>query len=122
MTVFTPEERLARVLAEAGAPLLVAGHTHRQFDRSADGRRMVNAGSVGRPYEHGPGAYWLRLGPDVELRRTGYDTGAAVARFAAVGYPLAESILARVDADSIARRYEDHGDEALDPSSFTGVA
>ena len=85
---------------------------------TAGGRRMVNAGSVGRPYEHGPGAYWLRLGPDVELRRTDYDTGAAVARFAAVGYPLADSILAPVDADAIARRYEDHGDEALDPSSL----
>jgi hypothetical protein len=54
--------------------------------------------------------------------RTDYDTAAAVARFAAVGYPLADSILAPVDADAIARRYEDHGDEALDPSSFTGVA
>ena len=35
---------------------------------------------------------------------------------------VADSILAPVDADAIARRYEDHGDEALDPSSFTGVA
>ena len=62
VTVFTPEERLARILEEAGAPLVVGGHTHRQFDRTAGGRRMVNAGSVGRPYEHEPGAYWLRLG------------------------------------------------------------
>ena len=122
ITVFTPPERLAPILEQGGADLTVAGHTHRQFDLTAGGRRMVNAGSVGRPYEHGPGAYWLRLGPDVELRRTGYDTGAAVARFAAAGYPLADSILAPVDADAIARRYEDHGDEALDPSSYTGVA
>jgi predicted phosphodiesterase len=122
ITVFTPPERLAPILEQGGADLTVAGHTHRQFDLTAGGRRMVNAGSVGRPYEHGPGAYWLRLGPDVELRRTGYDAGAAVARFAAAGYPLADSILAPVDADAIARRYEDHGDDALDPSSYTGVA
>ena len=122
ITVFTPPERLAPILEQGGAELTVAGHTHRQFDLRAGGRRMVNAGSVGRPYEHGPGAYWLQLGPDVELMRTDYDTAAAVARFAAVGYPLADSILAPVDADAIARRYEDHGDEALDPSSFTGVA
>ena len=108
MTLFTPPERLAPILEQGGAALTVAGHTHRQFDLTAGGRRMVNAGSVGRPYEHGPGAYWLRLGPDVELRRTDYDTGAAVARFAAAGYPLADSILAPVDADAIARRYEDH--------------
>src|SRR5829696_6466146 len=37
VTVFTPEERLARILAEADAPLVVAGHTHRQFDRAAGG-------------------------------------------------------------------------------------
>ena len=71
ITVFTPPERLAPILEQGGAALTVAGHTHRQFDLTAGGRRMVNAGSVGRPYEHGPGAYWLRLGPDVELRRTG---------------------------------------------------
>ena len=35
--------------------------------------RVVNAGSVGMPYEHEPGAYWAMLGPEVELRRTPYD-------------------------------------------------
>ena len=88
VTVFTPEERLARILAEAGAPLLVGGHTHRQFDRSAGGRRMVNAGSVGRPYEDEPGAYWLRLGPGVELRRTSYDTAAATRAVPRAGLPV----------------------------------
>jgi putative phosphoesterase len=70
VTTATPVERLARVLAQAGADVLVGGHTHRQFDRTAGGRRMINAGSVGRPYEHDPGAYWLRLGPAVRLMRT----------------------------------------------------
>src|SRR5437763_976720 len=82
----------ARVLAEAGAGVVVGGHTHRQFDRRAGGRRMINAGSVGRPYEHGPGAYWLRLGPGVALRRTPYDTAAADAAFRAVGYPAADLV------------------------------
>jgi predicted phosphodiesterase len=122
ITVFTPPERLAPILEEGGAALTVAGHTHRQFDLTAGGRRMVNAGSVGRPYEDGPGAYWLRLDPEPALMRTDYDVDAAVAAFDAVGYPLAHSILAPVDADAIARRYEDHGDEALDPASFTGAA
>jgi putative phosphoesterase len=108
VTVFTPEERLARIVAAGGAPVMVAGHTHRQFDRRAGGGRMVNAGSVGRPYEHRPGAYWARLGPGVELVRTEYDTEAAAAAFRALGYPLADTMLAPVDADAIARRYE-HG-------------
>ena len=39
--------------------------------------RVVNAGSVGMPYEGKPGAFWLLLGPDVDLRVTDYDTAAA---------------------------------------------
>jgi predicted phosphodiesterase len=107
VTVFTAGDRLARILAGADAPVVVAGHTHRQFDRSAGGRRMINAGSIGRPYEPAPGAYWLRLGPDVQLMRTRYDTAAATEAFSALGYPLAETMLGPVDADAVARRYED---------------
>ncbi|HEX4396917.1 MAG TPA: hypothetical protein VH136_04735 [Trebonia sp.] len=39
---------------------------------------MINAGSVGLPYGH-QGASWAMLGPDVMLRRTRYDAGAAAA-------------------------------------------
>jgi putative phosphoesterase len=106
VTTATPPQRLARVLAEAGAGVVVGGHTHRQFDRRAGGRRMVNAGSVGRPYEHRPGAYWLRLGPDVALRRTPYDTDAADQMFRALGYPAADLVFATVDPDDVAERYE----------------
>jgi predicted phosphodiesterase len=118
VTVFTPEERLARILDEAGAPLVVGGHTHRQFDRTAGGRRMVNAGSVGRPYEHEPGAYWLRLGPGVELRRTEYDTDAASARFHALGYPYADGMLGHVDADGVAAAYEEASGKPVSPASL----
>jgi putative phosphoesterase len=120
VTVATPDERLATILAQAPAPVLVAGHTHRQFDRSVDGKRMLNAGSVGRPYEHGPGAYWLRLGPDAELIRTEYDTDAATAAFRALGYPLADTMLAPVDADGIAASYEASAGAPPAPDSLTG--
>lgn len=119
VTVFTPEQRLAGILADAGADTVVAGHTHRQFDRTAGGRRMINAGSVGRPYEHEPGAYWLRLGPGAELRRTPYDTEAATARFRALGYPSADTMLAPVDADAVAARYEEAAAKPVDPESLT---
>ena len=119
ITVFTPPERLAAVLEPAGAPLVVCGHTHRQFDMRAGGARMVNAGSVGRPYEPEPGAYWLRLGADVELRRTEYDIEAATAAFAALGYPTAREALAPVDADAIARKYEDASAKPVAPESLT---
>lgn len=90
-------------------PLVVLGHTHMPFDRLADRRRFVNPGSVGMPYGV-PGAYWALLGPDVVLRRTGYDADAAgrAMRAAAPGYPgLAEFITENVlavpsDAEALA--------------------
>jgi diadenosine tetraphosphatase ApaH/serine/threonine PP2A family protein phosphatase len=120
VTAVTPAPRLARILADGGAPLVVAGHTHRQFDRTAGGRRMVNAGSVGRPYEAEPGAYWLELGPGVALQRTPYDTDAASAAFRALGYPFAEAMLAPVDADAVAARYEATADAPVAEASLTG--
>jgi diadenosine tetraphosphatase ApaH/serine/threonine PP2A family protein phosphatase len=71
----------------------VCGHTHLQFDRFLDGIRVINAGSVGAPYEAEPGAYWALLGSGVELRRTEYDVEAAAAAIAATGYPRAAELL-----------------------------
>ncbi len=59
------------------AAVTIVGHTHVQFDRDIAGRRVVNAGSVGRPYEGRRGAFWALLGPDVDLRCTSYDVAAA---------------------------------------------
>jgi predicted phosphodiesterase len=79
----TPEEHVAPLFADIEPSAVVCGHTHLQFDRVVDGRRIVNAGSVGMTYEEKPGAYWALLGPDVELRRTEYDP----ARLATAGFP-----------------------------------
>ena len=87
VTELTPEDRLERVLSGVEEPVVVCGHTHVQFDRTVGAIRLVNAGSVGMPYEDEPGAYWALLGPDVELRRTAYDADEAAARIAATGYP-----------------------------------
>ena len=37
-----------------------------------------------------PGAYWLLLGPDVQLRHTRYDLAKAAERIDASGYPQAD--------------------------------
>jgi predicted phosphodiesterase len=118
VTTATPPERLARILEHAGAETVVAGHTHRQFDRSAGGRRIINAGSIGRPYEGRPGAYWLRLGPDVRLLRTDYDTERADAAFHALGYPAADLVFAPVDPDAVAERFERASGKPLAPESL----
>jgi hypothetical protein len=54
---------------------------------------VVNAGSVGMPYEGRPGAYWLLLGPEVDLRRTEYDLEAAIELLRATGWPDLEQSL-----------------------------
>jgi putative phosphoesterase len=122
VTVFSPDERIAELVRLAPADLVVAGHTHRQFDRVVAGGRMVNAGSVGRPYEPEPAAYWVRLEPEVRLMRTGYDTAAAAATFTALGYPMADGMVTPVDADAIARRYEASAGAATSPESRAGLA
>jgi putative phosphoesterase len=86
-TVLSPDERWLEVLDGVKERTVVCGHTHVQFDRTVGGYRIVNAGSVGMPYANEPGAYWALLGPGVELRRTEYDTAAALEAIAATGIP-----------------------------------
>ena len=82
-TRISPDDRWRAALDGVEADVVVCGHTHIQFERDIDGIRLINAGSVGMPYEREPGAYWALLGPDVELRRTPY----AAADIAASGWP-----------------------------------
>jgi predicted phosphodiesterase len=93
-TRLTPEERLLPVFGGLGVPLVVCGHTHMPFDRTVGATRVVNAGSVGMPFGR-PGADWLLLGPDVQLRHTDYDLAAAAARIQDTTYPQAEDFAVR---------------------------
>jgi predicted phosphodiesterase len=99
ITRLTPDKRLDKMLAGAAENVIVCGHTHVQFDRAHRGKRVVNAGSVGMHHEGRPGAYWLLIGPDVELRRTMYDIEEAAKRIRATGYPDPEELLERLTAD-----------------------
>jgi diadenosine tetraphosphatase ApaH/serine/threonine PP2A family protein phosphatase len=93
-TRLTPDEPLLPIFGGLDVPLAICGHTHMQFDRTIGTVRVVNAGSVGMPFGE-PGAYWLLLGPGVELRRTPYDLEAAAERIRATKYPTAEEFAAR---------------------------
>jgi putative phosphoesterase len=75
-TELTPEERIAFLFADVDADVVVCGHTHMQFDRVVAGKRVVNSGSVGMPYEVEPGAYWTI---DLEHRRTPYEGATLLA-------------------------------------------
>lgn len=112
ITALTPERRLADSVEGFGA-CVVCGHTHVQFDRTVGGTRIVNAGSVGMPYEdRGPGAYWVLLGPDVELRRTRYDIDGAAKRIRGSSWPgagdfAAENVLTVPSGREAARYFEE---------------
>jgi putative phosphoesterase len=93
-TRLTSEDRLLPVLEGLDVPVVVCGHTHMQFDRTIGGIRVVNAGSVGMPFGE-PGAYWLLLGPDVQLRHTPYDLLKAAERIRDTDYPQAHDFAAR---------------------------
>jgi putative phosphoesterase len=94
VTADTTEGRLREILAGVDQDLVVCGHTHAQFDRRVDAKRVINAGSVGMPYQGKPvGAFWLLLGADgLSLRRSDYDLDRAVERIRATGYPEAEEM------------------------------
>jgi predicted phosphodiesterase len=92
-TRLTPEDRLLPIFEGLNARVVVCGHTHMQFDRMIGKTRVVNAGSVGMPFGE-PGAYWLLLGPDVQLRHTPYDLAKAAERIRASSYPQAHEFAA----------------------------
>jgi predicted phosphodiesterase len=112
VTVHTPDGLAAGIIGRPDQQTVVIGHTHSQFDRRLGDLRLVNAGSVGMPFEDEPGAYWaLVRDGDPELRRTGYDLAAAAARIAATDWPAAErwipeNLLAVPTAEEAAARFE----------------
>jgi len=90
----TPEPSLAPLFEGVDASVVACGHTHMQFDRMVAGIRVVNAGSVGMPFGE-PGADWLLLGPEVQLRHTAYDLATAAERIRGTDYPQAKEFAAR---------------------------
>lgn len=113
ITALTRPDRLAPMLAGVAEPLVVCGHTHHQFALVAGGRRVLNAGSVGMPYQGAAAAFWLLLGPEAEMRRTDYDVDGALETLRASGAPDVEEVMLRqslvnpVTADEVARYFED---------------
>lgn len=79
--IFTPhtsQERMEQLFQGVHQQIVVCGHTHIQFERLAEGTRIINAGSIGMPFAERPGAYWLLMSPNGhEFKYTSYDLEAA---------------------------------------------
>lgn len=113
ITAVTPAERLGPMLDGVAERIVVCGHTHHQFELAHGETRVLNAGSVGMPYEGDAAAFWLALGGGgAEMRRTGYDVGAALEVIRAGGFPdvdtniLQDSLVKPVSAEFVADYFE----------------
>ena len=113
VTPETPEARVREFAEGVAEQVIITAHVHIQFDREVGGIRSINAGSVGLPYEGKPGAYWALLGRDVELRRTEYDVGEAVARFRATDDPAVEAIVEMMLTPPEPREVIDHAEQVV---------
>jgi predicted phosphodiesterase len=92
----TPEARLEQWGAPVEEQRVVFGHVHMQFRRLAAGLEWVCAGSVGSPFEDGPGAYWLEVEDGApSFRRTDYDVDAYEAAVRAARLPQEGLLLER---------------------------
>jgi len=97
LTRITPEEDVVRELGDIAADVVVCGHTHVQYDRRVGGVRLVNAGSVGMPYEGSPDARWALLeNGSISHLTTTYDAERAYASLVGTGFPLLEQWIGRV--------------------------
>jgi len=112
LTRATPEEEADRELGDVAADVVVCGHTHVQYDRRVGRTRLVNAGSVGMPYEGSPRARWALLDADgIELLSTPYDSVAALDALSRTGFPLVQQwlapvLLGQVTADEATDEFE----------------
>ncbi len=103
-TALTPDDAVRETFVGVDGTVVI-GHTHHQFDRRVGDLRLVNAGSVGMPYEGEVAAFWALLEDgEVQFRRTPFDVERAVTETRRSAWPhaasfVAENLLAVPDRD-----------------------
>ncbi|MCW4000626.1 MAG: YfcE family phosphodiesterase [Candidatus Bathyarchaeota archaeon] len=104
-----PEEGLKELADLAGADVVLVGHSHRQFQRSAGNVVFLNPGSVGRPDDGNPQAAYALLDFNpfkAELIRLSYPVKAAAMALRLEGLPetYAQMLLRGVSLDEVMKR------------------
>ena len=89
------DDDLRALLKPAEADLVIVGHTHVPLDRSVDGVRVFNLGSVSNPFRERLEASYAILeandiGHTLQLRYVDYDREAAIEALQRVKHPAAE--------------------------------
>jgi predicted phosphodiesterase len=91
----TPERELAEMLRWDNYNLLLCAHTHLPCERIVAGRRIVNVGSVGLPFDGDRRASYVLIKLlswgdfQIEVRRVSYDVEAVIEQLLAVDHPAA---------------------------------
>jgi diadenosine tetraphosphatase ApaH/serine/threonine PP2A family protein phosphatase len=88
---------LSGILADVDADLVLVGHTHLPFDRTAHGVRVINPGSVSNPFPPDLRASYAVLEADregykIQHRRVEYDRQAVIQAVRDVNHPAFEYI------------------------------
>ena len=97
----TPDSRLREMLSAAKSTLLLCGHTHCPLDRSLDGARVANVGSVGLSLDGDRRAAYgivdLEAGDcQVSLHRVEYDVDAVIDKLTELGHPAVDWVGTRL--------------------------
>ena len=96
-----PDSSIERLLDLVGADVIVCGHTHKPCDRTLpSGRRLINAGSVGKPKDRDPRAGFVVLTVDgkelqTEFVRVAYDVEKAAQAIEATEMPDEFAVMLR---------------------------
>lgn len=85
----TTDNEIRLMIKNVSQDIIVCGHTHIQFDRFVDDKRIINAGSVGLQ-SRANGACWALLSTEIELKITPYDTKRASERILKSNTPYKE--------------------------------
>jgi putative phosphoesterase len=98
LTESAPPEFFAQMCLDPAVAIIACGHTHVPMDRRVGSLRVVNAGSVGIPFDGDPRASYALISVEagavraarVEIRRVVYDIEQTVEQLYARGCPAAD--------------------------------
>lgn len=95
ITPLLSDDELRALLAPAAADLVIVGHTHVPLDRTIDGVRVFNLGSVSNPLRSRLEASYALLeadssGYNIQLRYVDYDRQAVIEELQRVKHPSAD--------------------------------
>ncbi|MFQ5630097.1 MAG: metallophosphoesterase family protein [bacterium] len=104
--IYTSECVLSEIVDQYAADIFIGSHTHRPFDQIIQGRRFLNTGAVGAPFNRDPRAQYLLMAYhgkkwQAEFRAIAYDREAAILAFEETDYLEQGTLSAHIFRDEL---------------------